>query len=99
MMPSPSIPFRGANYKNMFEFPKLFSDTKIIRLEQNYRSTQPILNLTNALMEQAEEKYTKCLFTERQEERGRRSWMRERNRSRRCSFAGRSRNSFIRGAP
>lgn len=57
--------FRGANYKNMFEFPKLFSETKIIRLEQNYRSTQPILNLTNALMEQAEEKYTKCLFTER----------------------------------
>jgi len=57
--------FRGANYKNMFEFPKAFSDTKIIRLEQNYRSTQPILNLTNALMEQAEEKYTKCLFTER----------------------------------
>jgi DNA helicase II / ATP-dependent DNA helicase PcrA len=58
--------FRGANYKNMFEFPKLFTDTRIIRLEQNYRSTQPILNLTNALMEQAEEKYTKCLFTERQ---------------------------------
>ena len=57
--------FRGANYKNMFEFPKLFSETQIIRLEQNYRSTQPILNLTNALMEQAEEKYTKCLFTER----------------------------------
>ncbi len=59
--------FRGANYKNMFEFPKLFPETKIIRLEQNYRSTQPILNLTNALMEQAEEKYTKCLFTERQD--------------------------------
>jgi len=59
--------FRGANYKNMFEFPKLFPETKIIRLEQNYRSTQPILNLTNALMEQAGEKYTKCLFTERQE--------------------------------
>ncbi|MCU0596617.1 MAG: ATP-dependent helicase, partial [Desulfobacterota bacterium] len=58
--------FRGANYKNMFEFPKLFADTKIIRLEQNYRSTQPILNLTNALMEQARDKYTKCLFTERQ---------------------------------
>ena len=58
--------FRGANYKNMFEFPKVFSETKLIRLEQNYRSTQPILNLTNTLMEQAEEKYTKCLFTERQ---------------------------------
>jgi len=58
--------FRGATYRNMFEFPDLFPEAKIIRLEQNYRSTQPILNLTNALMEQAEEKYTKCLFTERQ---------------------------------
>jgi DNA helicase-2/ATP-dependent DNA helicase PcrA len=59
--------FRGANYKNMFDFPKLFPDTKVIKLEQNYRSTQPILNLSNALMDQAEEKYTKCLFTERRD--------------------------------
>jgi DNA helicase-2/ATP-dependent DNA helicase PcrA len=58
--------FRGANYKNMFEFPKLFPEAKIIKLEQNYRSTQPILNLTNALMGQAREKFTKCLFTERE---------------------------------
>jgi len=57
--------FRGANYKNMFEFPKLFPEAKLIKLEQNYRSTQPILNLTNALMGQAREKFTKCLFTER----------------------------------
>ncbi len=58
--------FRGANYKNMFEFPRLFPEAKIIKLEQNYRSTQPILNLTNALMGQAREKFTKCLFTERE---------------------------------
>jgi len=57
--------FRGANYRNMFDFPSIFPETKIIKLEQNYRSTQPILALTNALMEQADEKYTKCLFTER----------------------------------
>jgi DNA helicase II / ATP-dependent DNA helicase PcrA len=57
--------FRGANYRNMFEFSKLFPEAKLIKLEQNYRSTQPILNLTNALMGQAREKYTKCLFTER----------------------------------
>jgi DNA helicase-2/ATP-dependent DNA helicase PcrA len=57
--------FRGANYRNMFDFPKFFPDAKLIKLEQNYRSTQPILNLTNALMSQAREKYTKCLFTER----------------------------------
>ncbi|MBN2033928.1 MAG: DUF3553 domain-containing protein [Deltaproteobacteria bacterium] len=59
--------FRGANYRNMFEFPMLFPEAKLIKLEQNYRSTQPILNLTNALMGQAQEKYTKCLFTERKD--------------------------------
>ncbi|MFO7598887.1 MAG: ATP-dependent helicase, partial [Candidatus Desulfacyla sp.] len=53
--------FRGANYRNMLDFPSLFPKAKIIKLEQNYRSTQPILALTNALMEQANERYTKCL--------------------------------------
>ncbi|OGP96972.1 MAG: hypothetical protein A2Z39_01595 [Deltaproteobacteria bacterium RBG_19FT_COMBO_46_9] len=57
--------FRGANYRNMFDFPGLFPEVKIIKLEQNYRSTQPILTLTNAIMDQASERYTKCLFTER----------------------------------
>jgi DNA helicase II / ATP-dependent DNA helicase PcrA len=59
--------FRGANYRNMFEFSKLFPEARLIKLEQNYRSTQPILNLTNALMAQARERYTKCLFTERKD--------------------------------
>jgi DNA helicase-2/ATP-dependent DNA helicase PcrA len=57
--------FRGANYRNMFDFPKLFPGCQIIKLEENYRSTQPILTLTNSLMDQAREKYTKCLFTRR----------------------------------
>jgi DNA helicase-2/ATP-dependent DNA helicase PcrA len=57
--------FRGANYRNMFEFPDLFPEAKIIKLEENYRSTQPILTFTNALMDQASEKFTKCLFTNR----------------------------------
>jgi DNA helicase-2/ATP-dependent DNA helicase PcrA len=57
--------FRGANYQNMFDFPMLFKDTKIIKLEENYRSTHPILKFTNSLMDQAVEKYTKCLFTKR----------------------------------
>ncbi|MFN3505332.1 MAG: ATP-dependent helicase, partial [Caldimicrobium sp.] len=55
--------FRGANYKNIFEFPKLFPNTKIIKLEQNYRSTQPILNLANAVIEKSKIKYTKVLYT------------------------------------
>ena len=57
--------FRGASYRNMFNFPVQFPTTKVIKLEQNYRSVQPILTMTNALMDQADEKYTKCLFTER----------------------------------
>lgn len=58
--------FRGADYRNMLDFPSHYPECKIIKLEQNYRSTQPILSLTNALMEQAGEKYTKCLYTERE---------------------------------
>lgn len=58
--------FRGADYQNMFDFPAHYPECKVIKLEQNYRSTQPILSLTNALMEQATEKYTKCLYTERE---------------------------------
>jgi DNA helicase-2/ATP-dependent DNA helicase PcrA len=45
------------------DFPKIFPGTTIIGLEQNYRSVQPILTLTNAMIEQAEEKYDKKLFT------------------------------------
>ncbi len=55
--------FRGADFRNIMEFPKLFPGTRIIRLEENYRSTQPILELTNAIIEQAGEKYSKTLFT------------------------------------
>lgn len=55
--------FRGANYKNIFEFPKLFRDTKIIKLEQNYRSNQPILDLANFIIKKSKIKYTKALYT------------------------------------
>ncbi|MBW2001276.1 MAG: ATP-dependent helicase [Deltaproteobacteria bacterium] len=58
--------FRGANFKNMFDFSAHFPEAKIIKLEENYRSTQSILAMTNALMDQAQEKYTKCLFTRRE---------------------------------
>lgn len=57
--------FRGASFRNMFEFPALFPGTSIIKLEENYRSTQPILSFTNALMAGAGKKYTKCLITRR----------------------------------
>lgn len=55
--------FRGANYRNILDFPRLFENTKIIKLEQNYRSTQNILKLTNEIISKAKEKYTKKLFS------------------------------------
>ena len=55
--------FRGADFYNIMRFPKVFPDTKIIKLEENYRSTQPILSLTNDIIRNAAEKYTKTLFT------------------------------------
>ena len=45
--------FRGATIRNILEFPEEFPGCKIIKLEENYRSTQPILNLTNEILRQA----------------------------------------------
>ena len=57
--------FRGATVRNIFEFPDLFPGTKVIKLEENYRSTQPILDLSNEIILQAKERYTKNLFTKK----------------------------------
>lgn len=56
--------FRGANFKNILEFPSLFENTKIIKLEQNYRSSQNILALANEILLKAKEKYSKTLFSD-----------------------------------
>lgn len=58
--------FRGANVRNIREFPDTFPGTRIIRLEENYRSTQPVLNVANALLDRAEDAYHKRLFTHRE---------------------------------
>ena len=55
--------FRGANFRNIMDFPITFPGTRLITLEQNYRSTQSILDATNAIIEQARERYSKVLFT------------------------------------
>ncbi len=55
--------FRGANFKNIMDFPDLFPNVRIIKLEENYRSTQSILDFTNRIIEDALEKYPKHLFT------------------------------------
>ncbi|MBF0542327.1 MAG: ATP-dependent helicase [Nitrospirae bacterium] len=55
--------FRGANFRNIMDFPTIFQGCKITTLEQNYRSTSPILNLTNQIIANTTEKYSKVLFT------------------------------------
>jgi DNA helicase-2/ATP-dependent DNA helicase PcrA len=58
--------FRGANIQNIFDFPEAFPGTAVIKLEQNYRSVQPILSLTNAILAGSREKYDKKLFSHRE---------------------------------
>jgi DNA helicase-2/ATP-dependent DNA helicase PcrA len=53
--------FRGANFRNIMDFERLFPGTRLIKLEDNYRSTPPILGLANAIIDRAAEKYTKVL--------------------------------------
>ena len=57
--------FRGATIRNILDFPRHFPGTRILRLEQNYRSTAPILHATNTLIARSRERYSKELFTER----------------------------------
>lgn len=59
--------FRGANFRNIIDFPKRFPATRIVSLEENYRSNQPVLTLTNAIIERAREKFTKNLFSQKKD--------------------------------
>lgn len=55
--------FRGANYENILRFPQKYPDSKIIKIEQNYRSNQKILDFTNDIIENARIGYKKHLFS------------------------------------
>ena len=57
--------FRGANFRNIMDFPQLFEGANVIKLEENYRSLQGILDVANEVIARASEKYTKALFTQR----------------------------------
>jgi DNA helicase-2/ATP-dependent DNA helicase PcrA len=65
--------FRGATIRNILDFPVQFPGTRVVTLEQNYRSTAPILNCTNTLISRARERYTKELRTAR--EGGEKPWL------------------------
>jgi DNA helicase-2/ATP-dependent DNA helicase PcrA len=56
--------FRGATVSNILDFTQVFPKTQVIKLEQNYRSTQSILHLSNQILHGAKEKYEKNLFSE-----------------------------------
>lgn len=55
--------FRGANFENILTFPASYPTCQIIKLEQNYRSNQDILNFTNAIANSALLGYKKSLFS------------------------------------
>lgn len=58
--------FRGANVRNILDFESLFPGARIIKLEENYRSTQEVLHVANALLEGATDGFHKQLFTMRE---------------------------------
>jgi len=58
--------FRGADITNILNFERDFPGTKIIKLEQNYRSSKAILDAANAVIKHNEKKYEKNLWTEKE---------------------------------
>ncbi len=57
--------FRAATVRNILDFPSRFEGARIVTLEENYRSTTPILEASNAVMAPAKERYTKNLRSPR----------------------------------
>jgi DNA helicase-2/ATP-dependent DNA helicase PcrA len=58
--------FRGATVRNILDFPHQFSQpSRLVTLERNYRSTQPILDVSNAVIAQVAERHSKNLWTDK----------------------------------
>src|SRR5438876_935353 len=60
--------FRAATVHNILDFPKDFPDATVLKLEQNYRSVQPILDATNRVIALSARRYNKDLFSTRASE-------------------------------
>lgn len=59
--------FRGANISNILNFKNIYPETKLFKLEQNYRSTQIIVNAANSLIYKNKEQIRKHVFSEKHE--------------------------------
>jgi DNA helicase II / ATP-dependent DNA helicase PcrA len=59
--------FRGATIENILQFQKDYDDVKVVKLEQNYRSTQSILHVANEIISNNKGQIEKVLFTENDE--------------------------------
>ncbi len=57
--------FRGANIGNILDFEKVYEEAKVVKLEQNYRSTQTILDAANAVISNNSERKSKSLWTDK----------------------------------
>jgi DNA helicase-2/ATP-dependent DNA helicase PcrA len=57
--------FRSATVHNILEFPQRFEGARVVRLEQNYRSTQPILDASNSVIALAQHRHEKTLWSDR----------------------------------
>ncbi len=58
--------FRGARFRNIMDFPADFPGARVVLLERNYRSVQPVLDVTNEIIAGAAEKYPKRLVAARE---------------------------------
>lgn len=59
--------FRGARIDNILNYDRVFTDTKVFKLERNYRSTQNIVNAANSLIQKNENQIRKTIYSENEE--------------------------------
>lgn len=59
--------FRGANIENILKFKEVYPEAKLFKLEQNYRSTQNIVNAANSLIKQNKDQIKKTIYSENEE--------------------------------